>query len=374
MLTLEGCRARQARFCATLAAQGIDAAVISDRRDIYYFSGALLPAIFPAILFLQANGTSWLASHDTEAPAAVTERLAYEYQMMATLNPDPLHQLNQVIARRVQGLSGVRRLGWQGEVLPHLLAGSLQAGLRPDAWSEIDELLAAQQLIKDADEVASLRRVARTSLAAYDAAQQVIAPGVIELEVLAAGRRAAMLDAGEPMEHGGDYQCGTLGGAARNRPIQKGELYIIDAQGTFQGYNADLCRTFVVGGAPTDLQQSVYDHLAAILRDVPTLVKPGGRGTDLFREIDRRIRQHPHLTGTGLIHHAGHGVGVRPHEAPDLNRDREGMLAVGQVFSVEPGAYSAELNGGIRLENTFHMTEHGLENLSEYPLNLIPQK
>ena len=70
----------------------------------------------------------------------------------------------------------------------------------------------------------------------------------------------------------------------------------------------------------------------------------------------------------------GHAVGIRPHEMPDLNRDREGIFEVGNVFSCEPGAYNEELNFGIRLENTFYIGEAGIENLSEYPIEIVPRK
>jgi Xaa-Pro aminopeptidase len=127
-----------------------------------------------------------------------------------------------------------------------------------------------------------------------------------------------------------------------------------------------------VGGEPTKLQASVYAHLADILTDVPNLISLGGRGTELWKTIDARIREHPELRGTGLIHHAGHGVGLRAHEAPDLNRDRDAVLAVGDVFSCEPGAYCEGLKAGIRIENTFRITDTGVETLSEYPLSLVP--
>ena len=182
-----------------------------------------------------------------------------------------------------------------------------------------------------------------------------------------------MHTAGAVMHHGGDYQIGQLGGTARDRIVPEGELYIIDGHTDFQGYWSDLCRTFVVG-EPTDLQASVCEHIAAILEDVPNMIKPGGKGTELWAWLDTRIREHPHLVDIGLIHHAGHGVGLRPHESPDLSRDREGVFEVGNVFSVEPGAYSEALNGGLRLENTFLLTEDGVENLSEYPLNLVPKR
>lgn len=51
MLELEACRSRQERLRARLETAGLDAVVISDPRDIYYFTGVLL-AKFPAMLFL----------------------------------------------------------------------------------------------------------------------------------------------------------------------------------------------------------------------------------------------------------------------------------------------------------------------------------
>lgn len=371
MLTLEGCRERQRRLRERLSAAQIDAVALADPRDIYYFTGLPLSK-FPALLFLETRGDSWLAAHTDQGEAVTGDRIAYEWHKLYTMNPDPMRQLNAAVASRLKGHASVAQVGWQAEATPKLLADTITSALRPAAWTPVDDLLAKLQKRKDPDEVALLRRAARTCLAAYSAAQRAILPGANELDVLAAGQQAAMREAGEVIWHGGDYQCAALGGPARDRRIEAGELYIIDAQSAYRGYNSDLCRTFVVGGEPTDLQRSVYDHLTGILKDIPNLVRPGGRATELWRTIDARIRERAPFRDVGLIHHGGHGVGLRPHEAPDINRDREGIFEVGDVFSCEPGAYCDELRFGIRLENTFLITESGVESLSEYPLNLIP--
>lgn len=368
MLTRAGCLARQERFRGRLAERGLAGAVISDPRDVYYFTG-FGPAAFPTLLFLGASGGSWLVCHGADGDAAVDDRATYDYQVMYTMNPDPVRCMARAVDARVRGLPAVARLGWQGEALPRTIGESLQAGLRPDAWVPIDDDLAAQQEAKDPDEVDLLRKAIRCSLAAYTAAAQTIRPGVRELEVLEAAHRAATLEAGEAVHHGGDYRCGEFGGPARARAIEAGELYTIDAQTTYRGYWSDLSRVFAVA-EPTELQQSVYDHVAAILRDVPGQVRPGGSTSALWRWIDGRIREHPALRQTGLVHHGGHGVGTRCHEQPDLNRDRGGTFAVGNVFSCEPGAYLPELRHGVRLEDTFLITDAGVENLSEYPLDL----
>ena len=48
MLTKEGCRTRQQRLCARLAELDIDAAVINHPKEIYYFTGIIIPEEFPA--------------------------------------------------------------------------------------------------------------------------------------------------------------------------------------------------------------------------------------------------------------------------------------------------------------------------------------
>jgi Xaa-Pro aminopeptidase len=225
---------------------------------------------------------------------------------------------------------------------------------------------------KDPDEIECLRDAIACNLAAYDAAQLAIAPRVTELVILQSAQLSATLRAGQQVYHSGDYRAGEFGGPARDHALSADVLYIIDAWTQIHGYWSDLCRTFAIG-SPTALQTEVYDHLKDILLSVPEQLKPEVHGTDIWRWMDGRIREHPHLRETGLTHHAGHGVGLRAHEGPDLNRDRDDILRAGDVVSVEPGAYSPELRAGIRLENTLLITDTGCELLSEYPLSLVRQ-
>lgn len=368
MLTMDGCMVRQERFRRLLEKHDVDAAIITDPRDIYYLTGLLIER-FPALLYIETEDSCCLVSHSLEGEALVDHRDTYDAALMATMNPDPLRLLAYAVARKASGFRPVHKLGWQAESLPKLLADVFATADAPDEWVAIDDDLQQLQRSKESDELDLMREAIACSLAAYDAIRKAIEPGVTELAVLEAGHRAATLRAGETVFHSGDYQAGQLGGFARNREIEAGELYVIDAWTTYRGYWSDLCRTFAVG-EPSALQREVYAHVAEILSEVPSRLQPGGKGTELWSWIDGRLREHPHLRETGLIHHAGHAIGLRGHEMPDLNRDREGLLAPGTVVCVEPGAYSPELRGGVRLENTFVITESGAELLSDYPLSL----
>jgi Xaa-Pro aminopeptidase len=375
MLTEAGCRVRQQRFRDKMDKLNIEAVIFADYRDVYYFTGLFLPdkfptGHFPLFMLMETHGGGWLAADTCASSPLVDDCIEYEWNKFSTINPDPLRRLDEIIAYRLKGAKHVKRLGWQIEAMPQQNAITVEAALHPEQWVAVDDLLAEMQSRKDADEVEVIRHCIRVNLAGYDAARAAIAPGVNELDVLAAGQRGASLAAGKPVYHGGDYACGVFAGPARHRPIRAEEIYILDAQTYFDGYWSDLSRAFSVSGTPSKLQQSIYDHIAAVQSQVPSLLKPGVEGQTIWRELDQLIREHPVFAETGLTHHGGHGVGLRVHEMPDINRDRGGQLEVGNVVSVEPGGYTEEARCGVRIENMYWITDNGAVNLSEYPMEL----
>ncbi len=346
--------------------------MLMDCRDIYYFTGKLLPDTFPVFMLLETDGSCWVVSHTDDVVSCVDDWIAYEWHQLDTLNFDLMNQLNAAVKRKLQDTGRVRRLGIQYESVSGLIQQTVDGVLQPSELIPIDDTLAEVQRCKHPDELEMLRWSVEVNLASYDAAQAILRSGVNELQVLAESQRGAMLKAGERVFHDGDYQCGERHGPARDRQIERGDLYILDGHTCCRGYWSDLARTFIVDSEPTDLQGSIFDHIATVQESVPSLLKPGARGTEIWRALDAHIREHPALADTGLVHHAGHGIGIRMHEPPDLNRDREGILRVGDVVCVEPGGYTPEARLGARIENTYLITESGAENLSQYPVNIVP--
>ncbi len=378
MLTKEGCRARQDRLRRRLSEAGIDAIALVHPLEIYYFTGLLLPEQFPAqpaLLWVEAEGGTWLAAHSDAGEPLVDECYTYVSSLGGTVNSYMRTQLSELVSERMQARKAkATRVGYQREFMPKLLADHVEKGLgNAPEWIAMDELLHQMQELKDADEIALIRQAIAIDLAAYTAAQRAIAPGVSELEVLAAAQKAAHLAAGEKVFHDGDYQCGQPGGPARDRKIEDGELYIIDAWVIYRGYWSDLCRTFAVG-EPSELQQSVYEHLRAFHDRIGDYLQPGKDSRECAKAMDAYIREHPALKEVGLGHHGGHTIGMRAHQMPDVNITRGGIFQVGHVVSIEPGSYIPELRAGVRLENMYLITESGPENLSQYPMEIRLQK
>jgi Xaa-Pro dipeptidase len=374
LLTREGCRARQDRLRLLLAEANIDAVALVHPLEIYYFTGVLLPEQFPAqpaLLWIEAGGASWLAAHSDLGEPLVDACYTYECSVGGTINSYMRTQLSELVAERLQA-RGTRasRIGYQREFMPRMLAEHVDRGLGAAAeWVDMDEALHRMQEVKDSDEIDLIRKAVQVDLAAYDAAQRAITPGVSELQVLGAAQQAAHLAAGEKVFHDGDYQCGQLGGPARDRAIEEGELYIIDAWVIYRGYWSDLCRTFAVG-EPTELQESIYNHLRAFHDRIGDHLQPGKDSRDCASAMDAYIREHPALADAGLGHHGGHTIGLRAHQMPDVNATRGGIFQVGNVVSIEPGSYVPEARAGVRLENMYLITESGPENLSQYAMEI----
>jgi Xaa-Pro dipeptidase len=370
MLTPQGCLGRQNRFRQQLAQQKIDAAIVTDPRDIYYLTGRLIGDIFrpPACLFID-HQSGWLVAPGT-GDAHGVEVVPYEVNSQGTMHPDwQARATNLVLSRLAR--HGIDRIGCQWESLSASLYDALKQSPGPNEWIDIEPTLIEMQRHKDTDELALIRDAIRIDIAAYEAVRQTIRPGVAELEVLQAARTAANLAAGERVVHDGDYQCNSMGGWGRNRPIEAGEMYVVDAWVQFRGYWADTCRTFSVDDRPTDEQVSVFKHVAAAHQKITPMFTPGRRGTEICRALDAHLREHPLLREKGLVHHAGHGTGVRVHMEPDLNPDREGVLRDGDFVCFEPAGYVPERKIFVRLESVYRVTPRGPENLMDYPFELL---
>ncbi|MFN8371284.1 MAG: Xaa-Pro peptidase family protein [Anaerolineae bacterium] len=372
MLTREGCLQRQARFKQRLAELKIEATVISDARDIYYFTGMLLtPYLFsiPCCLWLDTQGNDWLIAPMVDQQVYIAQFVPYDTHVVGTVTPLQVETLCAQVEKCLP-MRHIAHLGYQQETLPQALMQVVTTRTHPDRCTAIDGVLASLQACKDEDEIELLRRAIQINLAAYTAVQAAIVPGVTELEVLAAGQRGALLEAGEWVYHNGDYRCGTVNGTARARPIEEGSLYIVDAWTCYRGYWADLSRTFVVGQKISSLQQELFDHMAWVQEQGAAYLKAGTDGREIWAMLDRLTRQHPLLADSGLTHHGGHGIGLRVHEMPDINRTRGGRLEVGNVICIEPGGYTADARLGVRIENMYLITAGGANNLSPYPVRL----
>ncbi len=343
---------------------GLDAVVIGANHHAYYLSGHWPFWQHYACFLLFADGKSVLIAAKTpESAVAADQVITYDAAWMSTNRPNQPELIITKVAQALQK-EKANRIAIDASTISSQLAAMMDTRL-----ISIDPNLWQLRRRKDADELAIMKQAIACTKAMYDRAREIIAPGIPELKVFGELHTAAVLAAGEPLTAlGNDFASGVQGGPARkDRVAQPGELYILDLGPAVRGYFADNCRTFAVSGKPTDAQHKAWEMLLGVFPMVEKLARPGVRCRTIFSAVDDYF-----LTKTGkkFPHHLGHGVGLQPHEYPHLNPNWDDTLHEGEVFTCEPGIYSPDLGGGIRLENQYLVTKTGVENLTPFAMEM----
>ncbi len=135
-----------------------------------------------------------------------------------------------------------------------------------------------------------------------------------------------------------------------NKPLLRGELYLVDSGGQYPDGTTDVTRTIAIG-KPTD---EMKDRFTRVLRGHIRLTTQEFPIGTAGQELDVIARQPLWQAGLDYDHGTGHGVGayLSVHEGPQRisKKGPHIPLKPGMVLSIEPGYYK-EGEYGIRIEN-----------------------
>jgi Xaa-Pro aminopeptidase len=220
------------------------------------------------------------------------------------------------------------------------------------------DVLLKAKMIKTPEELQCMRAAGVMTEAGFQAALDVLRPGVKECEVLAAAWAAMTRLGSEWTQCSNIVASGPYTAPYRrftsDRIIREGDPVIIDIGGCFNGYWGDMTRTYICGKGikPTpeqiELHQQCYD---AIFRAAEASI-PGNTNYDVYLAAQPCVRDN-----------LGHGAGLAPWEPPYFSasaKDSPVTLEVGMVMNYEPYAGKPGV-GGFRLENNIIITPDGPE-------------
>jgi Xaa-Pro aminopeptidase len=282
---------------------------------------------------------------------------------------------------------------WDSRVIRWLNAVRAQVRTGISAPSEIRDvrrLLDDMRLIKDGEELDTMRRAAQISAGAHRRAMQSARPGLheydVEAELLHEFRRhGAQAPAYTPIVAGGPNAC-VLHYVANDQPLKDGDLLLIDAGCELDGYASDITRTFPVSGRFAGPQKDVYELVLAAQAAAIAEVRPGNHW-ELPHEAAVAVLARGFIdlglcAGTVdsviesgayrkfYMHRTGHWLGLDVHDCGDYKRDGKWRpLEPGMVLTVEPGCYirpgedvSQHLwNIGVRIEDDAVVVPGGCE-------------
>ena len=380
-----------------MAKAGMDAALLLHPRDVLYYAGTVRPA---ALL---------VAPHDT----ILFVRRGFECarQEATVARVEPMSGFSSIAESMAGlGLTG-GLLGTELDLVPARLTQRLAEvlGSTPPttdpAWSlaDLSPLVLAQRAVKDEEEIAATRSAAAVADAGHRVVPQVIAPGMSEL-ALAAEVEAAIRRAGhegfQPLRHPGARGAGVLlmsgehltvrGGhglvvtgvglgpampyGPSRRPLQTGDLLVVDIGSTCAGYTGDESRTFVVGPA-TEPQRALFAVARAAEDAVFEALRPGVAVADLYATAAALVARAapPHFAPGSLTlpGFAGHGIGLELDEPPVLWPREDARLQAGMVLAVEIEVSAPDRGMMAKLEDTIVVRPDGYELLTATPRELI---
>lgn len=153
--------------------------------------------------------------------------------------------------------------------------------------------------------------------------------------------------------------------------IDPGGLILFDVGAEYNGYAADISRTYSVRAEPSKRQKQIYQAVREVQDYAISLLKPGVTIRDNEQLIEQFMGEK--LRTLGLIktvehqevrkyfpHSTSHHLGFDVHDIGLYDQP----LEVGNVITVEPGIYVDQEGIGVRIEDDILITEDGVRILT----------
>lgn len=248
----------------------------------------------------------------------------------------------------------------------------LQNALPAARFVSADKVFSNLRIHKDAEEVAHMRRAVQIAQEALQRTLPLIKPGIREAEI-AAELTINLFRCGSdpelpfsPIIASGPNSANPHA-SPTERPLQSGDLVVIDWGARSNGYCSDITRTFAIQEISSELQ-NIYQAVYKANKAGREAGKPGIAAGD----VDQAVRNEIERAGFGrfFTHRTGHGIGLEDHETPYIFSENDLLLDEGMTYTVEPGIYLPGL-GGVRIEDDVLVTAAGSESLTDLPRELI---
>jgi Xaa-Pro aminopeptidase len=328
---------RAEKLVRTITSKKIDAFLVTDISNIRYLTGFTGSSAFALVTH---SGSFFFTDF------RYIEQCRYEVKGFE-LGMERGDRI-AVIADMIKAL-GIKRLGFESEITYDFYMQLTKLNVKLTAQKE---LVQGMRLIKDAHELACMKKAISRAEEAFLATKPVIRAGVtekavalkLEEEMKKRGCRRAAFDI---IVASGKHSSLPHAGQTDKR-IEKGDLILIDWGGEADGYYSDMSRTLLMSGEDLDQKKKIY-NIVDQAREKAILAVCAGRGAF---EVDAAARDFISDSGFGdyFGHGTGHGIGLEVHEDPRISWVNKRKLEDGMVFSIEPGIYLPGV-GGVRIED-----------------------
>ena len=369
---------RRRRVCEKIAEQGLDGLLIFRQESMFYLTGYdTFGFVFFQCLFLGLDGRMSLLTRSADRLQA-TETSVIEEVHVWVDGPDaaPAAMLRDILTEH--GMAG-SRLGVEYEAygLTARNGKRLEAALEGFCTLEDASILVSElRVVKSPTEIAYARRAGELADDAWQAAQELVAPGADEGEILAAMQGAIFKGGGD--YPGNEFIIGSGPGAllcryySGRRRLDRDDQITLEWAGAYRHYHAAMMRTIPLGNLPqrqADMHALAHEALLA----VEEKLRPGSTFGEAFAA-------HAHTfdaagMGDYRLNACGYSLGTTfaPNwmDWPMLYRDNPVEFRTGMVVFCHMIIFDSDRGLAMTLGRTSLVGEDGPEPLSKAPLDLV---
>ena len=362
-----------------------DGCLLTMNMNLYYVTGQ----VFNGYFYLPAEGRPYWFVKRLTVPETNQVHVIRKPEQM----PELFRDLN---------LAMPRKLLLEEDELSYNECIRLQHVFRAEATGNASALIRHIRMIKTPWEIEQMRISARRHEAVYREIPACYRPGMrdVELQIeiekrmrmhgslgyfrafgsnmdIFMGSLLAGENAGEPSPFDfalggkGIHASGPLG--ANGTLLREGTTVMADMSGNYTAYQTDMTRVFSIGKLP-DRAYRVHRVALEIQARMERTAKPGVSCAELYRDALAMAGQEglkDCFMGTHLqAKFVGHGVGLEINELPVLTTRSKDILQPGMTFAFEPKFVLAGI-GAVGIENTFLVTDSGVEKMTLLDENII---
>ncbi len=354
---------RYERAYALMERDGLDALVISEKNNYWYFSGLISYQLDhiqrPQICFLPKGGKPMLLVYGNDKAKA--KALPWVGEVRAYVDvPFPEEMIAGCLKAMGLGeaklgfeLGDDQRLGIPANYLLRLTEALPKAQIK-DGTAALTEM----RLIKSPQEIEFMRKACDISMKAYERCLPQLRPGMTRREV-ADKLYISMIEEGAHPRHPGFLM---LNASTRydDRRYDKGDRMIADFGACYEGYYGDITRMAIFGPASEEQKK---DHRMAcdVIQLCFNAMQPDTPIAELSRVANRELvkRGYQAVDSPKRI---GHGIGMARAEPPSLNEVEKELHRPGMILALEPKVRSEK--SAVHLEEDVLITERGPEFLT----------
>jgi Xaa-Pro aminopeptidase len=374
-----------------LQKNNIDGALILQRSDLFYFTGT----IQQAHLYVPDHGDSILMVRKS------FERARAESSIEKILQLERSSDIPNII--KANGHSLPATLGMELDVLPTNLFFNYQGIFENPEVVDISQAIRLIRAVKSPYEIGMMRRAAELSDQVADWVPKILCEGMTEIELAgkieAEARRLGhqgvvrMRLWGSEMFYGHlmsgptgavpSFLSSPTGGTGASpavaqgpsfKTIQRHEPVLVDYVFAHNGYLSDHARIFSLGSLPDEMIDA-HTAMLELEQMIKRWAKPGVKSGEIYKralEKAKALGYSDYFMGVGpeRIRFVGHGIGLEVDEFPFLAAGQQLELQVGMAIALEPKLVFPG-KGVVGIENTHVVTEDGLDQLGQFPVEVL---